>query len=75
MALITGTLLAATKLLGGALSKKAKTPDAKKFVNSKAGEKGREGKPGAIVKVETSPTSPMVSGGLVSIHTKIYKSI
>ena len=33
MALITGTLLAATKLIGGALSKKTKTPDAKKFVN------------------------------------------
>lgn len=77
MALITGTLLAATKMLGGALAKKAKTPDAKKFVNSKAGEKGREGKPGAIVKVETSPTSPMVSGGLVSItpkSTKVSKS-
>ena len=78
MALITGTLLAATKLLGGiaskkVLAKKAKTPDAK----SKVVEKGGEGKPGAIVKVEASPTSPIVGGGLVSItpkSTKVSKS-
>ena len=66
MAIITGTLLAATKLLGGALSKKEKTPDAKKFVNSKVADGG--GKPGAIVKSETvsvTPTSPMVGSGVV----------
>ena len=81
MALITGTLLAATKLLGGiaakkVLAKKAKTPDAK----SKVAEKGGEGKPGAIVKSETvsiTPTSPMVGSGLVSTSatpTKVSKS-
>ena len=79
MAIITGTLLAATKLLGGALSKKAKTPDAKKFVNSKVVDGG--GKPGAIVKSETvsvTPTSPMVGSGVASTSlkpTKVSKPI
>ena len=69
MALITGTLLAATKLIGGALAKKTKTSDAKKFVNGKVAEKGGEGKPGASVKSKTvsvTPTSPMVGSGVVS---------
>ncbi len=77
MALITGTILAATKLIGGALAKKAKTPDAKKFVKGEVDDGGGGGKPGAIVKVEASPISPMVGSGVVSMSatpTKVSNS-
>ncbi len=77
MAIITGTLLAATKLLGGAMTKKAMVSGAKNFVKGKAKDavkkkkgKGGEGdtkEPGAITRAGSSditPSSPMI-GGLV----------
>jgi murein DD-endopeptidase MepM/ murein hydrolase activator NlpD len=70
-------LLSATKFLGGAISK-AKSPNAE---NTATVDKGGKGKPGANTKSETvsiTPTSPMVSSGIVSTSTtpkKVVKPI